>query len=204
MKIVFVRHGESIANKNGIIQGHSDYSLSELGLEQSGKTADTLAKDYKFDAIYSSDLIRAKETVEIIIEKINITKINFDERLREINLGIFEGRNTKELTKEEKEYLDSCWIEHTKRLPNGENVEEMISRVKSAFIEITQTYDEDSTILVVAHGGTLFHIIKSTLNLYPEDAEWFKNCSINELSRKSGDSTWVLTKYNNEITGEKL
>jgi len=63
MKLIITRHGETEENKNRIIQGHIDGTLSQLGLEQAKKLAERL-KDEKIDLIFSSDLGRALNTAK--------------------------------------------------------------------------------------------------------------------------------------------
>ena len=61
-RLILIRHGESLGNSKRIILGHTDWDLSELGYRQAALAADALA-DRKVDAVYSSDLIRAYNTV---------------------------------------------------------------------------------------------------------------------------------------------
>jgi broad specificity phosphatase PhoE len=199
LRIFLIRHGQSEANKEHIIQGHMESPLSDLGRDQA-KTVGKKLLDSKttFDAIYSSDLIRAKETAKIITKKLGIKKITFDKRLREFNLGDYEGKNSQKLTEDERAFLNSCWKDYSIRIPNGETVNEFISRVKSIFDEIVASAKEDSTILIVGHGGTLYHILNSLLKVYPQEEEWFENCAINEIIQSQKDKKWMLVKYNGE------
>ena len=88
MKVILVRHCESIANSKGIHQGQRvDTSLSEKGKEQARKVARAL-KDEKIESIYSSDLKRAMETAQEIAKFHNI-KVISDKRLREFDSGDF-------------------------------------------------------------------------------------------------------------------
>ena len=131
MRILLLRHGQSEANKNDIIQGHMESSLSELGREQAKAVGENLLKSkIVFDVVYSSDLIRAAETAKIITEILGIKDIVFDERLRELKLGDYEGKNSKQLTEEEKAFLKSCWEDYTIRIPNGETTNEFKQRIK--------------------------------------------------------------------------
>ncbi|NHJ04777.1 MAG: histidine phosphatase family protein [Candidatus Heimdallarchaeota archaeon] len=199
MKIALIRHGESEANKNSIIQGHMDFLLTERGKQQAKEIADyLLKKSMPFQKIYSSDLSRAKETTEIIAEKLKIKDIKFDARLREFNLGIFQGRYNYEMTEEEKKFIQSCWADHSIHIPNGENHIEMKTRIKSIFDEIVQENNENSNILIVGHGGSLYHILQSILQIFPETDEWFENCKFNEISRASEKDNWKLTYFNNK------
>ena len=101
MKIILVRHAQSIANEKGIRQGQKvDTSLSVLGKEQAIKIAERL-KDEKIDIIYASDLKRAKETAEEI-NKYHKKKIIFDKRLREKN---HDGETWKDMEARVKEFL---------------------------------------------------------------------------------------------------
>jgi len=80
-KIIFVRHGQTLWNELGKYQGHTDVPLSKTGIEQAYKVAKRL-KQEKVDAIYCSDLKRAKQTAEIIALEHNlpiITKPEFRE-----------------------------------------------------------------------------------------------------------------------------
>ena len=199
MKIVLIRHGESVANKNDIIQGHQDFPLTDFGKKQAEEAADyLLSNNFSIEKIYSSDLSRAKETAEIISKRLEVNSIIFDSRLREFNLGIFQGRKNYEMTDEEKKLLQSCWKDHSKRVPEGENVNEMKTRVKSIFDEIISTNHENTTVLVVGHGGSLYHILHSTLGVFPETTEWFENCKINEIIRDNNTKEWKFITFNNK------
>lgn len=199
MRILLLRHGQSEANKNDIIQGHMESSLSELGREQAKAVGENLLESkIVFDVVYSSDLIRAAETAKIITEILGIKDIVFDERLRELKLGDYEGKNSKQLTEEEKAFLKSCWEDYTIRIPNGETTNEFKQRIKEIFEEIVAAGKEDSIILVVGHGGTMYHILQSTLNILPKDQAWFINCAVNEIVQTQKDKKWTLVKYNDE------
>ena len=164
MRIFLLRHGQSEANKIHMIQGHMNSKLSDLGREQAKLAGENLLDSkISFDTVYSSDLSRAKKTAQIITGILSIKEIIFDERLREMNLGDIEGKISQELTEEEQEFLSSCWEDHTIRIPNGETTEEFKLRVKEIFEEIVAKGDGNSTILVVAHGGALYHVLQSTL-----------------------------------------
>ncbi|MBK5114067.1 MAG: histidine phosphatase family protein [Candidatus Heimdallarchaeota archaeon] len=199
MRILLLRHGQSEANKNDIIQGHMESPLSELGRQQAETAGKELSKSkIEFDAVYSSDLIRAEETVKIITGILGIKDIVFDIRLREFNLGDYEGKNSKKLSEKEDALLKSCWDDYTIRIPNGETVNEFIQRIKGIFDEIVEAAKDDSTILIVGHGGTLYHILQSILNILPNNQAWFVNCSVNEVFYSPKDEKWTLVKYNGE------
>ncbi|MBD3190467.1 MAG: hypothetical protein GF308_07475 [Candidatus Heimdallarchaeota archaeon] len=198
LKIVLIRHGESIANKERIIQGHKDYPLTERGEKQAKELAEKMVKEnFTCSAIYSSDLTRAKKTAEIIAEVLDCKKIIYDERLREMNLGNRQGKKNEALTEEENKLTERIWEEHDLKFPGGgESVNEMKARVKAAFEEIIQNHTEKETAVIVGHGGSLYHILHHILDVFPETDEWFSNCSYNELVREQNDDKWQLTMFN--------
>ena len=200
MRIFLVRHGQSEDNINKVMSGHRQTPLTPLGREQAKTLGVKLAKDKQtFDAVYSSDLKRASETATIICDELGIENITFDKRLREGDPGVFTGRLSADLTKEEREYLDSILINVKEKIPGGESNYDMTLRVKEAFLEIVESQPVDSTILLVGHGGTLYHILIKILSLLPAKLdEWFGNCMINVLERVDENSPWKLTMFNNE------
>jgi broad specificity phosphatase PhoE len=153
MKLYLVRHGQSIANKNRICQGFSDSQLSEDGLNQAQKIGERL-KNEKFDTVFSSDLVRVKQTGEGILKHHN-NEVIFDERLRETFCGDWEGRYWDEI--EDSFYKYDFPL---KRLSNGETFDEHIKRV-SEFIKENFEVLNGKNVLLVSHGGTIKAILKS-------------------------------------------
>ncbi len=197
MKIFIIRHGQSVDNATGTISG-PNVPLSDLGREQAKSIGQKLLDmGTEFDAVYSSTFQRASETARIICNELGIEDIIFDKRLREGDAGIFTGRRFDDLTKEERAFFDSTMVNLDERIPGGESNNEQMMRTKEAFLEIVENHPEDSTILLVGHGGTLYHILKRTLDLLPETDEWFGNCMLNILERDSHNSAWNLTMFNN-------
>lgn len=92
--LYLIRHGETKWNKLGKFQGSKDISLSEDGISQARYLAKRL--DGNFDYIYTSPLIRAKKTAEIISEKSKVVPIIFPD-MREINYGDWEGLTISEI-----------------------------------------------------------------------------------------------------------
>jgi len=198
LKIILVRHGQSTANKERIMQGHKDYPLSELGIKQAEELAQQM-KDNSFtcQAVYSSDLLRAAKTAKIITTILNLEVTKYDKRLREMRLGDRQGRKSDELTKEEKQLGAKIWKNHDIKFPGGgESVNDMKSRVKATFDEIVKTHNEEDTALIIAHGGTIYHILYHILDIFPVTDEWFSNCSYNELYRENNSKPWKLVTFN--------
>ncbi|HOS87985.1 MAG TPA: 2,3-diphosphoglycerate-dependent phosphoglycerate mutase [Candidatus Pacearchaeota archaeon] len=110
-KLVIVRHGESIWNKENIFTGWTDVPLSDLGREQAQKAGQTLKKEgYIFDLGYTSVLSRAIETLEIILQEMNLKiPIIKSWRLNERHYGALQGLNKDEIRKEYGEEKFKEW-----------------------------------------------------------------------------------------------
>lgn len=146
MNIYIMRHGTTVWNEKGIIQGRSNNRLST-----SGKSfTEQMAKIYsyeKFDVIFSSPLTRTIQTANIMNKYHNV-KINKDERLIEINQGIFTKRLKASLTDIEKKQRlkreQSCGME---------SYESVFNRTKDFLLEIMQNRNYDN-VLIVTHAIT--------------------------------------------------
>ena len=152
--IYLVRHGETDWNADGIIQGHSDIPLNKNGEKQ----AEELGKELKridFDAVFSSDLIRAKKSAEIITSGKNINIIT-SIALRERDFGSYEGKHFSLLSKDETSELISLY-DHKEKKREELGVESDRS-LEARFIpyirEICQK-NLDKNVLVVIHGGIM-------------------------------------------------
>jgi len=150
-----MRHGESDHNVNKIADGileHSVVNLTKKGIKQVEKTVLALKKkDVKFDLIIASDFPRTKQTAEIAKVHLGIPEIVFDERLREISVGIFEGKPTKEYHK----YFNSLLEKFYKNPPEGESLTDLKIKSASFLKEINEKY-KNKKILIIGHEYSLW------------------------------------------------
>jgi len=147
MKLIITRHGETIENKKGIIQGHLHGTLSELGKEQVRKVAERL-KDEKIDYIYSSDLARASDTAKKIAKFHPKTPLHLVKELRERYWGTFQGKTKKELELDKKEIM----VKFIHSEKGVESIEELYQRAKKFLDKIIHKHHNDN-ILFVGHTG---------------------------------------------------
>ena len=144
MRIVLVRHGESIMNKIetrlNMFCGALNVPLTEKGRRQAESIMDS---EYilSLDEVYSSDLIRAHETAKLMIQKTNL-ELKVDRRIRERSLGIFEGEFRDELEIKYPEYFkkeDQLKFrrDFVAKAPEGENYTEVCARIIDFFNELT-------------------------------------------------------------------
>lgn len=152
--IYLIRHGQSIGNQKRLYLGHTDMDLSELGYKQAAETASYLS-DINFDAIYSSDLLRAYNTALPHAKMRNMQVIPSIE-LRELWLGDWDGRHIDDLLTNEKEAFVEGWQKNfgTFTPPRGESVwgggvrfEREVKRIASNNL--------GKTILIAAHAAVI-------------------------------------------------
>jgi len=184
-RVLLVRHGETIWNKEGRLQGHLDSDLTARGTAQASSVAARL-KSYGFDALYASDLGRAHRTAQEIAAATGF-RIIPEPRLRERNLGIFQGLTEAEI----RDRYPAEWnlfrsMEPDYRIPGGESSRDRIVRTRSLLDEVAVRH-RGGTVLFVTHGGILDGIFRLVTGLPLELPRQFKiwNAGINIISRVS-------------------
>ena len=156
-EIWLVRHGQTDWNLEGRLQGQLDVPLNETGLEQARVLAESL-RGKTFGALFSSDLMRARQTAETISSVVGLP-ITFDRRLREISQGQVEGMLFSDvILKFENALTDRTRDPMSSRLPGGESVAELAARFKDCMDEIARP-SLDGPVLVVAHGLAIATIL---------------------------------------------
>ncbi|MDP2632585.1 MAG: histidine phosphatase family protein [Candidatus Curtissbacteria bacterium] len=149
--LILARHGETDWNKNGLLQGSSDFAkLNNVGKKQAKALEKALIK-FNVDIIYSSSLKRASETAEII-NKILKKEIVFDDALKERNWGDWEGRDAAvEFLRLEKMDIRTRF---NFKPPNGESWREFEIRLIKSVEKIVEN-NNDKRVLIVTHGGSI-------------------------------------------------
>ena len=183
MKFILTRHGETDWNIAHRFQGQSDVPLNARGREQARQLATHLATE-KFDAIYTSDLSRARDTAKAIATHHDCLLIA-EPRLREGNFGEWEGCTFPELEKLDPERV-KAWMEDVGHFtpPVGETLHELAERVAAAYADIAAKHTNDEIILIVAHRGSMQMLIRHLLNL-PITKFWqfhLSHCSITKIA----------------------
>jgi broad specificity phosphatase PhoE len=148
--LILVRHGETDWNAQHRWQGHSDTPLNDAGRLQAGRLASELEH---LDAVYSSDLARARETAEIIAGSLGL-EIRLDPRLRERSFGAWEGLTTEEIEFSFPDERGRWRAGVGAGAPDAEPFEAFAARV-SSFVQEVGRRHVDEQVLVVAHGGTI-------------------------------------------------
>lgn len=150
-KVFLTRHGESDWNAANRFQGHSDRPLTDRGREQAHALAELVAGE-GVEAIYTSPLVRALETAQIVAARTGLEVVARDD-LREVDTGSWSGLSRAEVQERYPERFD-LWISGGSGWEDGESYEEMGERVLTALREIA-TAHPDGRVLVVSHGGPI-------------------------------------------------
>lgn len=156
MRVYFVRHGESVANVEDTFSSTDPaiHPLTHTGVEQVAELAETL-KTVTFEAAYCSDLLRAVQTVEILLNGRGL-EYRVDQRLREHNMGVFDGRSDKSAWDALRE-LVRIWDEdgQTEVEPDGGESLDVLQERFFTFIDdlVRDAKNDDAIILIVAHVG---------------------------------------------------
>jgi broad specificity phosphatase PhoE len=159
--ILLARHGETAENRERRFQGQKDVPLNETGRAQAAALAE-VARGEGIVALYSSPLIRARETAEIVGRAIGLEP-RLDDRLKEVDVGDWQDRLKDDLARDEPEQ----WAAFGRggedwRFPGGESLAEQQKRVIAALVDITQRMELPA--LVVCHRGVIRCALAHTHN----------------------------------------
>ncbi len=189
MKLLLARHAESAWNAERRFQGRTDIGLSEAGLEQAAALGRALARR-RVGAIYSSPLRRARETAEIVAKEWGLTVTLVDE-LRELSLGVWEGRTVDDVLATEADAYRN-WRERPYDCPppEGEHIAAVAGRILPVLERIVVSHPDGDEALVVAHGGVISVYLCHLLGLSP-NALW--QLAIGNASLSVVDPPRVLT-----------
>ena len=167
-KIYIVRHGESLGNAQLMFLGHTDLDLSELGHKQAEATADFLS-NVQIDGVYSSDLLRAYNTA-LPHAKMRGLAVDAREKLREVFVGDWEGKNCMEIADKYGDLYHFDW--HYKYgtfvFPGGDSVIEAGKRFYDEIIAIAKE-NIGKTVLIASHWAVIRSSWAMICGISPEE-----------------------------------
>ena len=172
-KYYILRHGEAISNVRNVISSWPETfenPLTEKGKEQVAGSAEKL-KNKNIDLIFASDVLRAKQTAQIVAQVLKL-EIIFDARLRELDAGSFNGKTLTQW----REYFEreEKSIDHS--VPGGETYHQVLARIQD-FLNDTDKKYTGKNMLIVSHQCPLWILedvvkgfsLEVGLKKYPED-----------------------------------
>jgi phosphoserine phosphatase len=181
-KLLLVRHGQIKANRLGRWHGSTDSPLTWRGRREAKRTARYIRTTQPpVRAIYSSPLVRCRDTASIIAEGLGL-EVEVHHDLREYAIGEWEGKSHKELAAD-YQFVELATGDHDFAPPGGETLRQVAARIVPAIQEIHRRHQADERILVVGHGAALAIALGALIDKNP--ASWtnyhFANCSLTEL-----------------------
>lgn len=159
--VLLARHGESDWNRSKQWQGFADRPLTDLGREQAAELARRL-EETELDAVYSSDLQRARDTAEIVARTKGLA-VHTTPDLREVDVGSWSGLTRAEAEARYPEQYGR-WLQGGEGWEDGETYEQLGERVFRAISRIARDH-QGERVLVVAHGGTIRAIHAAALGV---------------------------------------
>lgn len=176
VKLILIRHGQSVWNAANRFTGWTDVELSEKGEAEATAAGEELA-DVRFDVVHTSALIRAQRTAEIVMKQNRASgeqgsvPTRYDKRLNERHYGDLQGLNkaeTAELHGAEQVHIWRRSFDVPP--PGGESLEMTAERTIPYFIEeIIPDLESGKNVLVAAHGNSLRSIVMHIEGISPED-----------------------------------
>ncbi len=166
MQVIMIRHGETIWSSERRYQGISDVPLSEEGRRK------LKPADLKPRHVFVTPLVRTRETAEILFPEAEQIIVS---GLSEMNFGIFEGKNYRELNGNPayRAWVDSGCLA---ACPGGESKAEFSRRVCGAFEELMAGPPAGEDVVIVAHGGTLMAVLEAFGRPAREYFDWHADC----------------------------
>ncbi len=181
-ELVLVRHGVTAWNRERRFQGRTDIPLADEGHRQAVRAGRRLA-DARLDAVYASDLARARQTAEAIAAACGLA-VRLDARLRERHYGSFEGRTREDLERDQPDAFERWRAREPDFAPDGgESLRALHERVASALAELAGRH-AGRTIAVVTHGGVLdcAYRVATGLALEAPRLHDLSNASLNRIA----------------------
>jgi len=163
MEILLVRHGESVGNLEGRMQGHRDYPLSDHGREQAGRLAVWLERHaIAWDVAYCSPLLRASQTAALLAELTRLPAAAPEQDLAELRAGQLEGLTRDDMLERFPHFLERGVTQLADFSEfGGESYDEVQERARRLFARLERRHREAGhRVLLVAHGGINFQLLK--------------------------------------------
>lgn len=201
MKIYLVRHAQKDTSSKDTVKEHYHRGLTDIGLQQAELLAEKLSP-YSINKIYSSDMLRAVQTANVVVDELHFESLLQKERnLREADPCIDPNYPNRE------EVKIKCWSDWNFKPENGESYNEGKDRFSKYFWNnIVAKNDDKDNILVVSHG----RVMRLFLSDFLEDGEKsikeiYKHVAITELFVDKDKKTLKVMKYNdNSYLPDKL
>lgn len=190
--VLLVRHGETLWNREGRIQGWAPTTLTERGRDQASRAGEYLADAFDVDRVVASDLRRTRETAALLREA-GVgpdADPDFERGWRERDFGVYQGLPYDEVFERHPEHDATTGIVSLDATPEGgESMLDLYDRVLGAFQRLVVGAADDETVVVVTHGGPIYIVVghakgQDMVTAIKEGHQ--SNCAVNELRHEDG------------------
>lgn len=191
-RLVLLRHGRTEWNHTDRMQGQHDVHLDDVGVAQAHAAARALG-GRDFQAVYSSDLARARVTAETVAHDLGLPVL-VDARLQEIHMGSWSGKTRTEVEAEFPDFARLYWAgKDFRRSPEGETIAEMVARAMPALQEIIERH-RGHDVLVVGHGFMLSQIAQHLVGIRAEARilGGLTNAHWTEIGLAPDGNSWII------------
>ena len=194
-RLIVIRHGQSVANKEDKFAGHSDFDLTDLGRRQAELAAEYVKEHFTIDAAYASDLLRAYNTALPVAKAFGL-EVTPTKAFREIYAGRWEGKPFPDVIAEDPEIFVN-WRDNFEGAycPEGETVREVRDRVVTEAKRIAELHD-GKTVLIAAHATPVRAI---HVEADPTVDAYVGNATINVFNYENGKFTVVKTNIDEHL-----
>lgn len=197
-RLILLRHGQTGFNAESRMQGQLDTDLTDLGRAGASSAADMLV-DANISRIISSDLTRAAETAQAVSGRLGVP-VTHDARLRETHLGDWQGLTHAEVDSQYPGSRDAWRANASWAPPQGESRIDVARRARPVVAELEADDSwQDSSILLVAHGGTIAALTGNLLgfdvSMYPLLTN-LDNTHFGVLDTRANQPGWFLKGWN--------
>jgi probable phosphoglycerate mutase len=192
---VLLRHGRTAHNAGGVMQGQLDVALDEVGRAQALAVAVVLAEASPV-AVFSSDLARARDTGQVLADAAG-APLTLDVRLRELDLGSWQGLTLDEAEQRYPEQYDAWRAGDDVARGGGETYRQAGERVAACLEEALLAVPEGRTLVAVTHGGTARAALGVLLEVEP--ARWGRFSPLGNTCWSvlvEADWGWRLERHN--------
>lgn len=180
--IGFFRHGQTDWNIDLRLQGTADIPMNAFGIQQVSKAADKLS-EMNWDLVLTSPLGRARQTAEILANKLGVSEVITQELLLERAFGVGEGMLYDEWSNK---------YAHLDEIPGAESTAEITARAERVLAHLGQEF-EGKKVLAVSHGALIRFVLQVVTNgEIPPKGERLENASLNIVKKID---KWVLEQW---------
>lgn len=161
MNLIIVRHGESEAALKGIVEGRADFRLTERGRRQAGLLGEWITARWQVTRIYTSPLLRARETAEAIAQAAGIGMTE-DPDLMEFNNGLLAGITMSEV---EHRYPAVADVPAHRSVYRQETRIQYRMRAENVLSRVFHENGEHDQVVLVSHGGMINQLFRAFMKL---------------------------------------